>query len=870
MHEIIATSLFIFHHASRRLGHYNLRELAPNDIAKFCRYDASSDQVVHDATVAPPPLHVHVIQGPALNQAQTVEALNNCKLTVKVDRSRFASAVKWWREHNAEAATAPDPVLPVLYDDMPAGVFATSTPTETASTSPGNIAQSDPAKNAQTVYTQANSAGRSAVLVSIESEDLKKAGVFRGQAYDGNQLICAAGALIPGWDPRNFNRIYPTLIPYARGGPTEARATGMSMGAYVAHCLRLSHRGFGQHPSFTLERYSEARLSKISAVRFNQLKCRPKIISNVMSVTPKQLEIAAKYQDDCKRALQNNCPRPQKPLTVIPAAEKMLLSAQVPLSSAHGTEMHAIANRNKLFAIQRMYGGFSHFSTTTPDDLNCPMHGKRAGSRREDGLKAMAQAISMDSAACALMHLDIVNMFIDHFIGWDRAKNQSKAGGGIFGTFTAWGGVTEEQWRKSLHLHLLACIKGFARTPAQLKEWILSARFRSDILEFAQRTLTAGPLIKPQELFDTCTSVKHDIACHPNCGVQCTQDTIEGEEKVGGGEDFFAGGGRDVVVGMDGIPNTVPLQLMRMPRKVTHASEAMKDGEVLPDNIACSRCGHQQSTYDATLAWALEHATQEVVAAYTSGEKGFHGIDIDVQAAVLSDDDSTAEVLLESAQARAALILLCEQYINHRHKPSCFKDNKNALKKNKRCRFRVPAQVAGSYTLVVNNEVHISLSTNSDLELELKNIHVVDFALGTSPLFAFTPRHNAIHLSLLRSNVNSQIVSTAAGACFYLTSYASKLPAFKDCGKKMSQQFTQQVQKEARAAPPSDDADPERTRFLQANARLARMQWAGSAPYGVAGTTAALYMLNKGELTWHSHKFSNLDLKVSLPQPVSG
>jgi len=156
---------------------------------------------------------------------------------------------------------------------------------------------------------------------------------------------------------------------------------------------------------------------------------------------------------------------------------------------------------------------------------------------------------------------------------------------------------------------------------------------------------------------------------------------------------------------------------------------------------------------DATLAWALEHATQEVVAAYTSGEKGFHGIDIDVQAAVLSDDDSTAEVLLESAQARAALILLCEQYINHRHKPSCFKDNKNALKKNKRCRFRVPAQVAGSYTLVVNNEVHISLSTNSDLELELKNIHVVDFALGTSPLFAFTPRHNAIHLSLAQSQV---------------------------------------------------------------------------------------------------------------------
>lgn len=259
-----------------------------------------------------------------------------------------------------------------------------------------------------------------------------------------------------------------------------------------------------------------------------------------------------------------------------------------------------------------------------------------------------------------------------------------------------------------------------------------------------------------------------------------------------------------------------------------------------------------------------------MVAAYTSGEKGFHGIDIDVQAAVLSDDDSTAEVLLESAQARAALILLCEQYINHRHKPSCFKDNKNALKKNKRCRFRVPAQVAGSYTLVVNNEVHISLSTNSDLELELKNIHVVDFALGTSPLFAFTPRHNAIHLSPPRSNVNSQIVSTAAGACFYLTSYASKLPAFKDCGKKMSQQFTQQVQKEARAAPPSDDADPERTRFLQANARLARMQWAGSASYEVAGTTAALYMLNKGELTWHSHKFSNLDLKVSLPQPVSG
>lgn len=712
---------------------------------------------MHDNANAPAPLHVHVIQGPAVDQAKVVAALNNCKLCLKIDRGRFGQAVAW-RKKNRAGASEVEPALPALFDDMPVGTFATTTAATAAAAGPTDIASKDPVRDAQTVFTQANASGRNAVLISTEAEALKKSGEYRGQNIVGDQLICAAGSLYPSWKPENFNDMYPTLIPWGRGGPTEPKRTKpISMASYVAHCLRLSHRSFAVHPSFTLERYSEQRLNKISAVRYNQLKCNPKIISSAISISAEEVHVAALHFDRCKKAAERNAPKPPKPATVTREAEQFLFSAQVPLAVAHGTELHAMANRHKLFAIQRMFGSFSHWSTTTPDDLNCPIHAKRANCAPDAGVKERAEAICADSAACAQAHIDIVHLFIDHFIGWDRKKQCSRPGGGLFGTFHAWGAVSEEQWRKSLHLHLLASLTGFPRTPAQLKSWMLSEDFRADVLQYMQRTQAPGPAIKPDELFNVCGAVQHTIASEPNCDVLCTEESMGGGSVDGGGDandddgdDLLAScAGPAVTVDSDGIPSNVPLSRIDLDAKHTHASTPDKEHEPHPNNIACDRCGHEQSTYDATLAWALVNATEEVVVSYKSGLKGFHDIEIDVVAAFKHDGSAAAETV-ESRQARAALILLCGQYINHRHRPSCFKDTTKKKAKSRRCRFRIPEPSRGTYAIVVNNNVQISMRTNSSFEMELDKITVVDFVAGANPLFAFTPRHNAFHMALFR------------------------------------------------------------------------------------------------------------------------
>jgi len=143
------------------LGHYNLRQLAPDDIAAYCK-QAGDRAVVHDNANAPAPLHVHVIQGPAVDQAKVVAALNNCKLCLKIDRGRFGQAVAW-RKKNCAGASEVEPALPALFDDMPVGTFATTTAATAAAAGPTDIASKDPVRDAQTVFTQANASGRNGV-----------------------------------------------------------------------------------------------------------------------------------------------------------------------------------------------------------------------------------------------------------------------------------------------------------------------------------------------------------------------------------------------------------------------------------------------------------------------------------------------------------------------------------------------------------------------------------------------------------------------------------------------------------------------------------------------------------------------------------
>jgi hypothetical protein len=62
---------------------------------------------------------------------------------------------------------------------------------------------------------------------------------------------------------------------------------------------------------------------------------------------------------------------------------------------------------------------------------------------------------------CAEEYGKILHLVIKHLVGWDTEAGKSSVGGGIFGETEAFAAATEEQSRKTLHMHILVWIKNW-------------------------------------------------------------------------------------------------------------------------------------------------------------------------------------------------------------------------------------------------------------------------------------------------------------------------------------------------------------------------------------------------------------------------
>jgi len=854
------------------IGHHCVKQFAPADIAAFVTSIDAAGTSHYDPNKVPLPLNVHVVMphGELRNQEAVLDAVAKCKRVVTCRPRQFATAVAWLQTHNPKCEQHASPVLPELFENLPAGAFTVSV----AAASASNITSADPAAAAQTVYDQSNTQARSSILVAVDAEAVKRTGGATVTTSLGQELVMSAHSIYPSWLPENLVHMYPTLYPFGRGGPTEKRQESrpVSMAAYVAHCLQLSHRGFSTHPDFLLERYSRARLDQIHSIHYNRLRSNPTLSSAAEQVTVDEFEAAAHYQDRCKLAREQNGAVPPKPVTVTDAATSLLLSAQVPLNFCHGTDVQALRERNMLFALQRHYGGFQHWNTTTPDDLASFYHAARANVPSDASAADMARQIAADPAACAQAHLDIVAILIEEFLGWDMKLGKQRPGGGLFGRVHCFGGVDEEQFRGSLHLHILSCIFGLPRTPDHWREWAGSSAFRNLILRFAERTMHAGYPISAETITARAAATEHadatmtDVVCERMRGINLAPGQTAYDFNAPPSAPASAAptpAPPRAMLPASPPPVPAPFHLARLPRSATHPTKP-RSGILHPHNLECTACGATQCSYGHAMAWALEHATAEVVASYKSGPKGFHGIEIDVAAAFIPDAAVPAAV--HNANA-AAMCLLVSQYVDHDpgHKRSCFKGLKTAAAKTSAkslgCRFRLPEEVRGSaFAIIVNGDVRLEFGDPRDAD-DLPTIDVVDLQVGMHAHFPYTPRHSAFQLALFRCNVNTAIVNGLSGACYYLTCYASKLPSCTDTGRKMALAFVRSVEQLKGKV----DAAGEPLSPLQHALRTYdRLTFAATASLQVGATTAALYLLRHGETGWHSHKFAVCNARLHI------
>ena len=134
--------------------------------------------------------------------------------------------------------------------------------------------------------------------------------------------------------------------------------------------------------------------------------------------------------------------------------------------------MRAKKAMSEAYAHQHNFGLPHIFLTITPDDENSflvevyygdPNHPIPVDEMSDTELQNTAKrrtAIRLKfPGLCAFFYETIVNIVVEEIIGWDTKSNKAKTEGGLFGVPLAFSLSTEEQSRRTLHMHILIWIQ---------------------------------------------------------------------------------------------------------------------------------------------------------------------------------------------------------------------------------------------------------------------------------------------------------------------------------------------------------------------------------------------------------------------------
>ena len=176
-------------------------------------------------------------------------------------------------------------------------------------------------------------------------------------------------------------------------------------------------------------------------------------------------------------------------------------------------------------AKQYMFGMLTHFGlptmmlTVTPEDgfnirIRAAAGGHKGQEEPPDYRTATEAAIGKYAKEClrvrptypGLCSWDfeqVLDVTIEHLLGWDRVKKQNKKEHGLFGDIDAWSFAVEEQGRKTLHAHFLVWTTGWSELLANLHSVDKQTQATTTLCRFVDKVLTTnmhGPTETCQEV----------------------------------------------------------------------------------------------------------------------------------------------------------------------------------------------------------------------------------------------------------------------------------------------------------------------------------------------------------------------------------
>lgn len=99
--------------------------------------------------------------------------------------------------------------------------------------------------------------------------------------------------------------------------------------------------------------------------------------------------------------------------------------------------------------------------------------------------KSMRKATAAENAYLSgSFAYDLLQVFIEEFLGWDQKMSAPKRGGGAVGVVRQFAGGAESKQSGDVHFHMVVSVRGFPKTTEKIHELFKSAEFRKRYLSY--------------------------------------------------------------------------------------------------------------------------------------------------------------------------------------------------------------------------------------------------------------------------------------------------------------------------------------------------------------------------------------------------
>ncbi len=307
----------------------------------------------------------------------------------------------------------------------------------------------------------------------------------------GSRPVSDFGHARGGNDPNSdnlFEKAYPCLFPYGRGGIEADRPVEISFAEHVQWALEYHDRRFRRHETFPFMCFGilqrrQALLSACLEMRRPNFEQEARLLA---TVTQEKLRVAVEEE---QRGHIVSDP-------VIQALRKHVSAAAARVQGSNSSRLQC---RSQIFSTTIMKNPPSLWLTINPVDIHDPIAQVFAGADINlDAFCAMmgpdaetrAENIATDPYAAAKFFNFIITAILETLFGIEVTKYQVRNRTGIFGRVSAYYGLTETQGRGCLHLHMLVWLED-APTADEMTARLKSTEFREKVVVFIKTNLRA-------------------------------------------------------------------------------------------------------------------------------------------------------------------------------------------------------------------------------------------------------------------------------------------------------------------------------------------------------------------------------------------